>query len=92
MEGALRAEALRRIGGDQQRLDRLDARYDAVTFKHLLLPLWLMSYRHREKTYRVVINAVTGQVFGERPWSAWKILGAILLAALVVAVVAMIAK
>jgi hypothetical protein len=81
MEDALRDEARRRIGGDVQQLHRLDARYDAVTYKHLLLPVWLMSYRHAEKPYRVVVNAVTGQVFGERPWSAWKILAAILLAA-----------
>jgi hypothetical protein len=92
MEQALRAEAQQRIGGDVQRLERLDARYDAVTYKHLLLPLWLMSYRHGEKAYRVVINAVTGEVFGERPWSAWKILAALALAALLVLVVMLLAQ
>jgi ribosomal protein L37E len=91
MEEALRAEARSRIGGDAQRLEQLDARYDAVTYKHLLLPLWLMAYHHGEKSYRVVINAVTGQVFGERPWSVWKILGAVLLAALVVLVIMLVA-
>jgi hypothetical protein len=50
-----------------------------------------MAYRHGERSYRVVINAVTGQVFGERPWSVWKILGAILLAAVVVLVILLLA-
>jgi DNA-directed RNA polymerase subunit RPC12/RpoP len=90
MEEALRDEARRRIGGDVQQLHHLDARYDAVTYKHLLLPVWLMSYRHGEQVYRVVINAVTGQVFGERPWSAWKILGAATLALVAVLLILLV--
>jgi hypothetical protein len=48
-----------------------------VTFKHLLLPVWLMAYRYKDKPYRVVINAVTGEVSGERPYSVVKIVSAI---------------
>jgi hypothetical protein len=90
MEEALHDEARGRIGGDVQRIHHLDARYDAVTYKHLLLPVWLMSYRHGEQAYRVVINAVTGQVFGERPWSAWKILGAATLALVAVLLILLV--
>ena len=38
-----------------------------------MLPLWLMSYRYGDKTYQVILNAVTGEVYGERPWSWVKI-------------------
>jgi len=51
-----------------------------VTFKHLLLPVWLAAYKYRGKTYRFVVNGRTGRVQGERPWSLWKIAVAVLLA------------
>ena len=48
-------------------------RHDQVTFKHILLPLWLSAFRYRDRVYRVSINARTGEVSGERPWSWVKI-------------------
>ena len=47
--------------------------HGAITFKHLLLPVWLLAYRYREKTYQVLINAGTGEVQGDRPYSWAKI-------------------
>ncbi|SHJ53268.1 hypothetical protein SAMN04488012_11114 [Palleronia salina] len=61
------------IGGDRQRIDRIDTDISDVTFKHVLLPVWLAAYRFRGKSYRFVVNGQTGRVQGERPWSAWKI-------------------
>jgi hypothetical protein len=46
---------------------------DDVTFKHILLPVWLAAYKYRGQTYRFVVNGRTGRVQGERPYSAWKI-------------------
>ena len=48
--------------------------YRGVTFKHTLLPVYLGAYRFNEKAYQVMVNARTGEVQGERPWSVWKIL------------------
>lgn len=73
MDEAIRAEARRQIGGDEQRVHRVDSVYDQITYKHVLLPVWLLSYRYGDTTYRVVVNATTGEVQGTRPWSAWKI-------------------
>ncbi len=73
IDEAIRAEVRRRIGGDTQRIHSVNSRYDAITFKHLLLPVWSLGYRYQQKTYQMVINAVTGEVQGTRPWSAWKI-------------------
>ena len=63
------------IGGDQQRILTLNTRYDNITFKHILLPVWISSYRYNGKVYRFVINARTGEVQGERPYSVAKIIG-----------------
>ena len=67
------------IGGDRQRVHDIDTSVSDVTFKHILLPVWLAAYRFRGRTYRFVVNARTGRVQGERPWSAWKIAIAIVL-------------
>jgi DNA-directed RNA polymerase subunit RPC12/RpoP len=71
--GEIESDVRRRIGGDAQRVHSIDTAWPALAYKHVLLPVWLAAYRFREKGYRVVVNAATGEVQGERPWSAWKI-------------------
>jgi len=66
------------IGGDRQRIHSVKTSYNNVTFKHILLPVWMSAYRYREKVYRILINARTGEVQGERPWSWIKIALAVL--------------
>ena len=73
------------IGGDQQRIHDIDTTISDVTFKHILLPVWLAAYKYNNKTYRFVVNGRTGRVQGERPWSAIKITIAIVLALIVAA-------
>jgi DNA-directed RNA polymerase subunit RPC12/RpoP len=66
------------IGGDRQRVDHVQTAVRDVTFKHILVPLWLAAYKYRGRSFRFVVNGQTGQVIGERPWSAWKIFFAVL--------------
>lgn len=74
IDAALHADICQRIGGDEQRVHYQQSTYDPITYKHLLLPVWLLAYRYKQKIYRVVVNAGTGEVQGERPWSWIKIL------------------
>lgn len=74
IEQAIASEVRQRIGGDEQRIHSINTHYDAVTFKHLLLPTWLLAYRFHDKPYQVMVNAGTGEVQGERPYSWVKIL------------------
>ncbi len=75
------------IGGDRQRIHELDTQIGAVTFKHILLPVWLAAYKYRGKSYRFVVNGRTGRVQGERPWSAWKITLAVIALAIAAAAI-----
>jgi DNA-directed RNA polymerase subunit RPC12/RpoP len=77
------------IGGDEQRVHSVDTRYFDITFKLMLLPVWIACYLHAGKTYQVLVNARTGEVIGKRPYSAAKIAAAIL-AAIAVVVVAIV--
>jgi LSD1 subclass zinc finger protein len=78
MNDSIRQETKRRIGGDHQRIFNLNSRFDDVTFKHILLPVWISAFRYKNKVYRFLINGRTGEVQGERPYSVWKIILAIL--------------
>lgn len=88
IEGAVRQD----IGGDQQRIEAVNTQYDAVTFKHILLPAWVASYPFGGKTWRVVVNGQTGEVVGDRPWSAWKIGFAVLGAAALIGVLYLLSQ
>jgi len=74
------------IGGDRQRVHQIQTTISAVSFKHILLPVWMAAYKYRGKTYRFVVNGRTGKVQGERPWSAWKIAVAIMIGLIVAGV------
>ena len=76
IEKELLAEAKREIGGDQQRIDSISTRWDALTYKHVLLPVWLLVVRYRDHSYQLIVNAATGEVQGQRPWSWIKIAAA----------------
>ena len=73
MEGQIRQLCARAIGGNHQRIHSVNTQHVGVTFKHLLLPIWLASYRYQDKPYRVMVNGQTGLVFGDRPYSWVKI-------------------
>ena len=73
MEGVIHSSVVRDIGGDEQRVYHIDTHYMDITFKHILLPLWISAYHYNNKTFRFMINARTGEVQGERPYSWIKI-------------------
>ncbi len=90
MDAQIRHLCTRDIGGDHQRLHTVSTKHVGVTFKHLLLPVWLASYRYQEKAYRVLVNGQTGKVTGDRPYSWIKIAALVLGILLALGIVALI--
>ncbi len=66
------------IGGDTQTVSSINTQHYDVTFKHIMLPVWISAYRYHNKQYRVMVNAQTGEVSGDRPYSPAKIAIAVL--------------
>lgn len=91
MDAVIARDVRMDIGGDQQRISRIDTAMSDVTFKHVLLPVWVAAYRYRGKSFRFVVNGQTGRVQGERPWSAIKIALAVVAALIVAGLVGYIA-
>ncbi|RYI29079.1 MAG: primosomal protein N' (replication factor Y) - superfamily II helicase [Acetobacteraceae bacterium] len=83
MSSVILQDVRRDIGGDEQRVHGVDTDWSDETFKHILLPIWMAAYKYNGKSYRFLVNGQTGEVQGERPWSAWKIAFAVLLALVV---------
>ncbi|HEV2690265.1 MAG TPA: hypothetical protein VGV35_17025 [Bryobacteraceae bacterium] len=92
MQEQIRQDAARDIGGDEQRVDSIDTAYSNVTFRHLLLPVWIGAYRFQSKAYQVVVNARTGEVQGERPYSVVKITLLVIGILLVIIIFALLSK
>jgi len=81
-------ELVRRdIGGDIQQVQDESSKFSAITFKPLLLPIWIAVYRYHEQTYQIIINGTNAKVAGYRPFSSWKIAGAVVLGLALLAVI-----
>lgn len=57
------------IPGDTYRNLRVDTAFSKMTYKHVLFPVWIASYRYRNRLYHFVVNGQTGEVSGQAPIS-----------------------
>ena len=73
MDSQLRNLCAQQVPGDTQRNLQMQREYSGRTFKHTLVPVWLVGYTYGRKTFQIVANGYTGQIAGERPYSWVKI-------------------
>ena len=83
MEEKTRQLCSKEVPGDTHRNLQVASIYSDLRFKHILVPVWLLTYTYGHTVYQVVANGVTGKMAGERPWSWIKIALLILLALVV---------
>ena len=62
------------VPGETHRNLTIQPIFSGRTFKHILVPVWLLSYVYGNRAWQVVVNGYTGQIAGEYPKSPWKIL------------------
>jgi predicted RNA-binding Zn-ribbon protein involved in translation (DUF1610 family) len=83
MDDKLRILCGQQVPGDTCRNLEIHPEYSGQTFKHILVPIWLLTYTYGAKTYQVIANGYTGVIAGRYPKSVWKVLlvaGVVLLA------------
>lgn len=80
------------VPGDTQRNLQVQTDLRHVHWKHVLLPVWSLTYRFGGESYAVLVNGQTGRVAGKAPYSWVKITGAVLLAAALVLIVLVVAN
>ena len=75
------------VPGDTYRNLVIHPTFSAQTFKHILVPLWLLTYTYGARIFHVLVNGSTGRMAGEYPKSFWKVfflvVGIIILVAIV---------
>jgi len=79
MQAKLEALCGSQVPGDTYRNLRIAPEYSGQTFKHVLVPVWLLAYTYGAKRFQVVVNGYTGVIAGQYPKSVWKIVFAVLL-------------
>lgn len=60
--------------------------HSKVKYKYLMLPLWLSSFKYKEKIYQFMVNGQTGKVGGQSPISPIKVAFAVLLGLIAVGI------
>jgi hypothetical protein len=57
------------VPGDTHRNLQVKTAFSNMTYKHVLFPVWIASYRYKDKVYHFLINGQTGEVQGQAPIS-----------------------
>jgi hypothetical protein len=82
----------REVPGDTQRNLEISPTYSGETFKHILVPVWLLTYTYRRRVFQVVANGYTGTIAGKYPKSPWKIAAAALVVVVAVIIFLLLAQ
>jgi ribosomal protein S27E len=87
MDGAIQGMIRSDIGGDHQRIDWYQTAHKDMSFKHILLPVWISAYQYKNRSFQFLVNGQTGEVQGQRPYSGWKIFFFVLFLAVIVSTI-----
>ena len=83
MEFEVRRLCEQAVPGDTHRNLQVQSTYHGRTFKHVLMPVWLVSYTYGTRAFQLLANGYTGTIAGQRPYSWIKITLAVIAALLV---------
>ncbi len=64
---------------DESRVDDMNIKHNHITYKYLMLPIWISSFVYKNKPYHFMVNGQTGNVAGKAPVSFWRVLLAVLI-------------
>lgn len=59
---------------DRVRNLNLNTDFSNITYKYLLLPIWVSNFKYNDKVYQFMVNGQTGKVAGKTPLSIPKII------------------
>jgi hypothetical protein len=78
------------VPGDTHRNLQIHPTFSGQTFKHLLVPIWLLTYNYGAKAYQVLVNGYTGKIAGKYPYSVWKVILLIIAALIAIGIFVMV--
>ena len=66
--------------------------FSNITYKYLMLPVWLSCFNYNGKTYQFIVNGQSGKVGGKYPISGWRVAFAIFIGLLILALLYMLSN
>ena len=69
----LREMCAQQVPGDTHRNLEIHPAFAGRTFKHILVPVWVLAFTYRAKVFQVLVNGYSGRIAGDYPLSRWKI-------------------
>jgi len=88
MHGILESEITQdikgRYGANHVRNLNVSVKYNDIKYKYLLLPIWLSSFKYKQKVFQFMVNGQTGKVGGHAPVSPIRVAIALILAAAII--------
>jgi hypothetical protein len=88
----LREMCAAQVPGDTHRSLSIYPEYSAETYKHVLLPVWVLSYNYFGTAYQMLVNGYTGKIAGRYPKSWVKITLLVLFIIIAVLIIMMMAS
>ena len=59
---------------DRSRNVSLNTRFNDITYKYLLLPIWISNFKYNDTVYQFMVNGQTGKISGKTPVSKPKVI------------------
>lgn len=72
---------------DASRNVQVQTKFSNITYKYLLLPIWISSFTYKGKIYQFMVNGQSGKVGGKSPVSPWRVLVAVLIVVLIMFII-----
>ena len=78
IDESIKAQILKQYTYDTLSYINISTNHQNVTYKYVMLPVYVGNYTYKKKLYNFYVNGCTGKVAGKTPKSPWKILGVVL--------------
>jgi hypothetical protein len=91
MDAGMQRLCAAEVPGDTHRNLQVKNDYSGQTYKHILVPIWLLTYSYGARNFQVVLNGYTGAIAGKYPKSWIKITLAVLAALATAGIVLLLA-
>jgi len=81
------SKILRENNADHTRNVLVSTKFSGLTYKYLMLPVWIANYKYKGKVYQFMVNGQTGKVSGKSPVSVIKVVITVIV---VIAIIALL--
>jgi len=92
MDTQMTALCGQQVPGDTYKDLNVRTQYAARTFKHILVPIWLVTYTFGTRAFQMIVNGYTGQSAGDRPISWVKVFFYVILPLSILALILFVAQ